>query len=451
MRFITILLRFIFIPEGDRARAAYLLLVVVIAAFFAFALDFPDYVPRFWNIDFKLGLDLKGGAHLVYVADLDSVEKEEQAQAMSGLRDTIERRVNSFGIAEPNVQTSLVGGENRLIVELAGVTDVNRAIAMIGETPFLEFKEERDPAETQVILEAHKQNQRTTEDPYFISTALTGKYLKRSELTFDPNSYKPVINLNFDADGTKLFEEITTRNVGKRVAIYLDGGPVTVPVVNEPISAGQAVISGDFSVEEARTTVQRLNSGALPVPIKLISQQSMEASLGQIALEKSLKAGIYAIIAVGVFMILWYRIPGILAVIALVMYTVFALAVFKLLSVTLTLAGIVGFILSIGMAVDANILIFARMREEVRAGKRFALAVHDGFARAWPSIRDSNISTLITCFVLYFFTASLVKGFALTLAIGVLVSMFSAIFITRLLLRVFISEKFGKFKFLWYQ
>lgn len=450
MKFLAKLFRFIFIPEGDRARAAYLLLVIIIAAFFAFALDFPNYVPKFWNVDFKLGLDLKGGAHLVYVADLASVEKKEQAQAMSGVRDTIERRVNSFGIAEPNVQTSQVGDEHRLIVELAGVTDVNRAIAMIGETPFLEFKEERDPTETQAILEAQKIGERIMEDPYFRSTGLTGKYLKRSELTFDPNSYKPVVNLNFDAEGTELFKEITTRNVDKRVAIYLDGGPVSVPVVNEPITGGQAVISGDFSVEEARTTVQRLNSGALPVPIKLISQQSMEASLGQAALAKSLKAGIYAIIAVGIFMILWYRIPGILAVIALIMYTIFALAVFKLLSVTLTLAGIVGFILSIGMAVDANILIFARMREEVRAGKRFALAVHDGFARAWPSIRDSNISTLITCFVLYFFTASLVKGFALTLAIGVLVSMFSAIFITRLLLRVFISEKFGKFKFLWY-
>ncbi|MCR4322852.1 MAG: protein translocase subunit SecD [Candidatus Azambacteria bacterium] len=451
MRLLTKLLRFIFIPEGDRARAAYLLLVIMIAAFFAFALDFPNYVPQFWKVDFKLGLDLKGGAHLVYVADLASVEKKEQAQAMSGLRDTIERRVNSFGIAEPNVQTSQVGDEHRLIVELAGVTDVNRAIAMIGETPFLEFKEERAPEETQAILEAQKQNERTMEDPYFIPTGLTGKYLERSELTFDPNSYNPVVNLNFDADGTKLFKDITTRNVDRRVAIYLDGLPISVPVVNEPITAGQAVVSGNFSVEEARALVQRLNSGALPVPIALISQQSMEASLGQVALERSLKAGIYAIIAVGVFMIVWYRIPGILAVIALLIYTLFSLAVFKLFSVTLTLAGIVGFILSIGMAVDANILIFARMREEVRSGKRFALAVHDGFTRAWPSIRDSNISTLITCFVLYFFTASLVKGFALTLAIGVLVSMFSAISVTRLLLRVSISEKFSKFKFLWYQ
>lgn len=450
MRFLTKLFRFIFIPEGDRARAAYLLLIIIIAAFFAFALDFPNYVPRFWKVDFKLGLDIKGGAHLVYVADLASVEKKDYAQAMSGLRDTIERRVNSFGIAEPNVQTSQTGDEQRLIVELAGVTNVNRAIAMIGETPFLEFKEERNPTETQAILAAQKQNQRTTEDPYFQPTGLTGKYLKRSELTFDPNSYKPVVNLNFDADGTKLFDEITTRNAQKRVAIYLDGAPISVPVVNEPITTGRAVISGNFSVEEAQALVQRLNSGALPVPIKLISQQSVEASLGQVALEKSLKAGIYAIIAVGLFMILWYRIPGILAVIALLIYTVFALAVFKLLSVTLTLAGIVGFILSIGMAVDANILIFARMREEVREGKHFAHAVHDGFARAWPSIRDSNISTLITCFVLYFFTASLVKGFALTLAIGVLVSMFSAISVTRLLLRVSISEKFSKLKFLWY-
>lgn len=453
MRFLVKLFRFIFIPEGERAKSAYLLLLIFIAAVFAFAIDFPQYAPqvkKFYEKEFKLGLDLKGGAHLVYVADLSAIEASEYPGAMSGLRDTIERRVNSFGIAEPNVQTAEVAGEHRLIVELAGVTDVSKAIAMIGETPFLEFKEERAPEETQAILEAQKTGGLMGEDPYFKQTGLTGKYLKRSELAFDPNSYKPIINLNFDSAGTDLFAEITERNIDRLVAIYLDGSPISVPRVNQVITGGQAVISGDFAIEEARTLVQRLNSGALPVPVKLISQQSVEASLGEIALAKSLKAGIYAIIAVGIFMVLWYRIPGVLAVIALLIYTAFSLAVFKLLGVTLTLAGIVGFILSIGMAVDANILIFARMREEVRAGKSFALAVRDGFTRAWPSIRDSNISTLITCFVLYFFTASLVKGFALTLALGVLVSMFSAIFVTRLLLKVTISEKFGRFKFLWY-
>ena len=460
MNFLLKLLKFIFVPEGERAKAAYILLLVFIAAVCAFGLNFPAVwdryavqrgIPAFPKLEFKLGLDLKGGAHLVYRADLSAVTPSEYGEAMGGLRDVIERRVNSFGIAEPNVQTSEVAGEHRLIVELAGIKDVNQAIAMIGQTPFLEFKEERSPEDVQAILDAQAKNERLEEDPYFAYTGLTGGYLSRAELTFDPNTYESVVNLQFNDEGAKLFEDITTRNVNRRVAIYLDGGPISVPVVNEPISGGQAVISGDFSVEEARELVQRLNSGALPVPIQLISQQTVEASLGEEALKKSFAAGIWALVVVAVFMILWYKIPGILAIIALLIYSVLTLAAFKLLGVTLTLAGIVGFILSIGMAVDANILIFARMREELRAAKKYDLAVRDAFLRAWPSIRDSNVSTLITCFVLYFFTASLVKGFALTLAIGVLVSMFSAIFVTRLLLKAVISERLSNTKFLWYR
>lgn len=461
MSFLIKALKFIFVPEGERAKAAYTLLIIFIAAFFAAGLDFPakwDGYASKWNlpsfpttIDFKLGLDLKGGAHLVYVADLSTVTPSEYGEAMAGLRDVIERRVNSFGIAEPNVQTSEVAGEHRLIVELAGISDVNQAIMMIGQTPYLEFKEPRAEEETKVITEAQQKGERLYEDPYFISTGLTGGLLSRAELTFDPNTYEPVVNLQFNDEGSQLFEDITTRNVGKTVAIYLDGGPISIPRVNEPIAGGQAVISGDFAVEEARQLVQRLNSGALPVPVKLISQQTIEASLGAEALAKSFKAGIWALGAVAVFMVLWYKIPGILAIIALIVYTIFTLAAFKLLGVTLTLAGIVGFILSIGMAVDANILIFARMREEFRAGKQYDLAVRDAFLRAWPSIRDSNAATLLTCFVLYFFTASLVKGFALTLAIGVLISMFSAIFITRLLLRVVISRRISQSKILWYR
>ncbi|MEK7520067.1 MAG: protein translocase subunit SecD, partial [Patescibacteria group bacterium] len=397
------------------------------------------------------GLDLQGGTHLVYVADLSTVAPENYAEAMAGVRDVIERRVNAFGVAEPTIQTARSGGEHRLIVELAGIHDVNEAIRMIGQTPFLEFKEERTEEETKALLAAAQTDQNFSEDPYFKSTGLTGKYLERSEVTFDPNSYKPVVNLNLDAEGAKLFEEITTRNVNKRVAIYLDGYPISVPVVNEPIAGGQAIITGDFSVEESRDLVQRLNSGALPIPIALISQQTVQASLGQEALAKSLQASLYAVFAVAAFMVVWYRLPGVLAIIALVVYAALTLAVFKSLAITLTLAGIVGFILSIGMAVDANILIFARMREELRAGKAVDLAIRDGFLRAWPSIRDSNISTLLTCFVLYFFTASLIKGFALTLALGVLVSMFSAIFVTRLLLRVVVGNTLGKLGFLWYK
>lgn len=475
MKFITRALSVIFIPKGARAKSAYLLLMIFIVAFFAAALAFPNYwdryadkingkaravkipvvnkinIPHFYKLPFRLGLDLQGGSHLVYLADLSSVDPKDYANSMSGLRDVIDRRVNAFGIAEPNIQTANEGDEHHLIVELAGVKDVNQAIKMIGQTPFLEFKEERAAEETKAMLDAQKNGARRFEDPYFKSTDLNGKYLKRSEVTFDPNTYKPVVNLQFDDAGSRLFEEITRRNVGKRVAIYLDGAPISVPNVNEAISGGKAIISGSFSVTEAKELTQRLNSGALPVPIKLISQQNIEASLGAEAMAKSLRAGMYAILAVAIFMVLWYRIPGVLAVAALLAYTVLTLAVFKTMSVTLTLAGIVGFILSIGMAVDANILIFARMREESRSGKKLDQAVRDGFARAWPSIRDSNISTLLTCVILYFFSESLVKGFALTLALGVLMSMFSAIFITRLLLEVFMSAKSGKFKLLWYR
>ena len=466
IRFLRAAARFIFVPEGERAKSAYILILISIAALFAAALDFPGYwdryadqingktglhIPHFYKLDYRLGLDLKGGAHLVYVADLSGTPASEYASAMAGVRDVIEQRVNAFGVAEPNIQTATVGGEHRLNVELAGIKDVNQAIRMIGQTPYLEFKEERAEEETKRMLEAIQKDPALREDPYFKPTKLTGKYLKRSEVTFDPNTYKPVVNLRFDSEGADLFKDITTRNVGKRVAIYLDGGPISVPNVNEPILSGNAIITGNFTVEESKQLVQRLNSGALPVPIKLISQQSVEASLGQEALEKSMRAGLYAIAIIAAFMALWYRAPGILAIIALIIYIFLTLAAFKLLFVTLTLAGIVGFILSIGMAVDANILIFARMREESRAGKKFDLAARDGFARAWPSIRDSNISTLITCAVLYFFTASLIKGFALTLAIGVLISMFSAVFVTRLLLKVVAGQTMSRFNFIWYK
>lgn len=476
MRFITRLFSFIFVPKSARAKSAYLLALIFIIAFFSAALALPNYwdryadkinntarsqknipliskinIPHFYKLPFKLGLDLQGGSHLVYLADLSTVDPKDYAGSMSGLRDVIDRRVNAFGIAEPNIQTSKEGDNYRLIVELAGIKDVSQAIRMIGQTPFLEFKEERAADETSAILEAQKNNQRQYEDPYFKQTGLNGKYLKRSEVTFDPNTYKPVVNLQFNDEGSQMFEDITRKNIGKRVAIYLDGAPISVPRVNDAISGGKAVITGSFSVTEAKELTQRLNSGALPVPIKLVSQQNIESSLGADAVAKSLRAGIYAILAVAIFMVLWYRIPGVLAVVALLAYISLTLAIFKTMSVTLTLAGIVGFILSIGMAVDANILIFARMREESRFGKRLDQAVRDGFARAWPSIRDSNISTLLTCVILYFFSASLVKGFALTLALGVLISMFSAIFITRLLLEVFMSERLGKFKFLWYR
>jgi preprotein translocase subunit SecD len=268
------------------------------------------------------------------------------------------------------------------------------------------------------------------------NTELSGRNLKRSTVQFNPNTGQPEVSLEFDDDGAKKFEAITGRNVGKPVAIYLDNYPISQPNVNEKITGGKAVISGSFNVAEAKLLAQRLNAGALPIPINLVNQQTVGASLGQQSINNSIKAGIYGLLLVSIFMILFYRFPGFIAVCALAIYGLLVLAVFKLWPITLSLAGLAGFILSIGMAVDANILIFARLKEELKKGKPLSMALEEGFNRAWPSIRDSNSFTIITCVILIIFTTSAVKGFAVTLIIGVLISMFSAIFITRNFLKL---------------
>jgi preprotein translocase subunit SecD len=608
-------------------------------------------LPQTKEIDFRLGLDLQGGTHLVYRAEVDNIPVKERDSAVEGVRDVIERRVNVFGVSEPIVQTSRSRDEYRVIVELAGIKDVGEAIKMIGETPLLEFKEQsnekrkltdeervqleeynkkaeekaeeilgkvmsggdfaalasefsedeetkdsggdlgwitekdnprifslaknlktgkvptqlnrgdqgfeiikledrrvkknpftdeeekevkashilicyegsencanpisKDEAYNKIIKikeqanarnfadlakkystgpsganggdlgwfgrgamvkpfdEAvfslpvgaisepvetkfgyhliYKQDERTVEElrvrriliktmseedimgpqDTWKNTELTGKNLKRATVQFNPNDNMPEVALEFDKEGAKLFEEITERNVGKPVAIYLDNYPISVPTVNEKITGGKAVISGNFNIKEAKLLAQRLNAGALPVPITLINQQTVGASLGHKSVADSLRAGIIGLILVALFMVLVYRLPGVLAVFSLVIYGILVLAIFKLWPVTLTLAGIAGFILSIGMAVDANVLIFERIKEELKMGKPLDLAIDEGFRRAWPSIRDGNVSTLITCFILIQFSTSIVQGFAVTLSLGIVISMFSAIVITK--------------------
>lgn len=528
----------------------------------------------------NMGLDLQGGAHLVYRADMKNIEKGKESEALSGIQDVIERRINAFGVAEPIVQPSKIGDDYRLIVEIAGVKDINKAKEMIKETPFLEFKEEGEEKKSEDDLDQeqkkfigeyvenienrNEENKKKAEEvfekalagenfeelaksnsedpgskekggdldffkkgvmvpafeeavfsdkagkgevypelvksqfgyhiikktdergdgeekevrashilfkstdpnemkkmmveqmlqPNFEPTGLTGKELKKAQVDFDPQTGAPVVILQFDGEGTELFKEITERNKGKKVAMFLDDRMISAPVVNDVIRNGEAVISGKFKLKEAKKLAQNLNAGALPVPITLVSQQSVEASLGQESLMKSLKAGMWGLIAVAIFMIIYYRLAGLVSVVALTTYTFLMVSVFKTSSLsssftmTLTLAGIAGFILSIGMAVDANILIFERMKEEVRRGRDLRAALDEAYRRAWTSIRDGNFSTILTSFILMTFGSGFIKGFAITLAIGVLLSMFTAIVITKVLLRVVLCDWFEKRKFL---
>ncbi len=460
-------------------RLMYNLIIIGVLVFITVNFIFPKYinqgidflnsnlkivkVPSFPDRPFKLGLDLKGGSHLVYEADLSQIKSENKSEAMQGLKDVIERRVNLFGVSEPVVAVQKTGESYRLVVDLPGIKDVEKAIEMIGKTPFLEFKQERPQTETDSILAMQQRIEGKTpeeyqqipnwqlglEDPYFTSTPLTGQYLKKAEVGFSQTGFEPEVLLEFNDDGAKIFKDITAANVGKRIAIYIDNKLISAPKVNEEIPDGKARITGDFTQKEAQELVRNLNAGALPVPIKLVSQTTIEPTLGSVSLAKSLTAGFYGFLAVAVFMLLIYRFPGFIAAVALIIYGCVVLSLFKLIPVTLTLAGIGGAILSVGMAVDANVLIFARIKEERKAGENFARALEIGFSRAWPSIRDSNVTTLLVAVIMFGFGTSFVKGFALTLSLGVLLSMFSAIFITKNFLKVFSGTRLEKVKWLW--
>jgi len=426
-------------------------LLILFFTFFLGALAasfvFPQYfsLPRIPNIPFQLGLDLQGGLHLVYEADLETIPRADRESAMQGLRDVIERRVNFFGITEPIIQLQGEGARQRLIVELAGIQEPSQAISLIGQTPYLEFKEYKE--NYQEVLQRNQEVLETgegvLEDP-FEATPLTGRFLSRADIALDQVTQEPLILLQFNKEGSLLFEELTKENIGLPLAIFLDGTLLQAPIVQDTISGGRAQITGNFSVKEAQRIARELNAGALPVPITLLSQQSVGATLGAESLQKSLVAGLLGFALVLLFMVLTYRIPGIVAGIALILYALFLLSLFKLIPITLTLAGIAGGILSLGMAVDANILIFARMREELRLKKSFGLALEEGFRRAWPSIRDGNITTLAVALILFWFGTSFVKGFALALSLGILVSLFSAIFITKNMLRLFIDTRIAK-------
>lgn len=393
---------------------------------------------------FRFGLDLVGGTELVYKADTSKVS--DVSSAMESLKEVIERRVNIFGVSEPIVQVERAGlfsgnPTDRLIVELPGYKDVEEARRTLGKTPILEFRLANPNATA--ILEA---NPDASLDELFIPTDLSGRYLSKARVEFDSTTGSALVGLEFNREGGVLFSEITREHKGEVLAIILDGTVISAPVIIDEIKDGKAQITGSFTPEEAKELVRNLNYGALPVPIEFAASQTVGATLGGEALSAAVQAGIIGFILLSLFMILWYRLPGLVADVALVSYVIISLSIFKLVPVTLTAAGLAGFILSIGMAVDANVLIFERTKEELKKGKNIRESITEGFSRAWLSIRDSNISSIITAVILFWLGTSAIKGFALTFGIGVLVSMFTAISVSRTFLLALTPGEDSKIK-----
>ncbi len=407
-----------------RRNGLVLLFIALLIGLSAVAVARPNIrLGSFSREGIKLGLDLRGGTHLVYQADFTGVAEGDKGAKMDEAMFNIERRVNAFGVSEPVLQRQ---GEDRIVVELPGVRDVKQAISLIGTTARLEFREQRTGAGGQEewapavgILNGQEK-------------VLTGEFLKSSRVEVDAQG-KSVVAFQWDGDGAVLFEQVTTRLLKKPLGIFLDEEMISAPIVQAVIKES-GIIEG-VPLEEAKVLAIQLNAGRLPVPLKLIQQEDVDAFLGKDSLAKSILAGEIGLGMVLLFMVIYYRVPGAVASLALLVYGLLVLATFKLLPVTLTLPGVAGFILSVGMAVDANVLIFERMKEELMAGRTLRAAIGAGFNRAWPSIRDSNVSTFITCGILYWFGSASgetsIMGFALTLAIGVAASMFTAIVVTR--------------------
>lgn len=383
----------------------------------------------------KQGLDIQGGMQITLNLDTSNIPIEDKPQAAEAAREVITRRVDLYGIAEPQVQTVRSGNDYRLLVELPGVTSPTEAARLVGQTAQLSF----------ALIDTSSQ---ASISGYLIPTELSGAQLKKSLVQFNPQTNVPEVAIEFNDEGKKLFAQITEEHTGEQLAILLDGYPIMAPTINEPIYAGMAVISGGFTSEEAKQLSIQLSAGALPVPIDILEQRTIGASLGEIAVNQSVFAGMVGLGLVMLFMILIYRWSGVIACIALSLFALFTLALYKILGVTLTLPGIAGLILTIGMAVDANILIFERMKEELRLGKPYVVAMELGFGKAWDSIKDANIVTILTALVLinplqlsFLNTSGLVRGFGITLLIGVLLGLFTGVVVTRTMMRLFLRER----------
>lgn len=383
------------------------------------------------DLNIKQGLDLQGGTEVMLQADMAGVEEGNKKDAVDSAREVIARRVDLYGVGEPVIKTIVSGGDYRISVALPGVENPQEALDLIGQTAQLDFREAPPSTESANLMT-------------YVQTGLSGKDLSKASATFDQQSGKPAVSMTFTKEGGEKFASITERNIGKQLAIFLDGYPVSAPVVSSRIDGGDSIINGEFTLEEAKNLALTLNAGALPIPIKIIKQQNVDPTLGQDSVSKSIKAGAIGLGTVALFMIMNYGALGFVSVIGLIIYGLITLSIYKLVPITITLPGLAGFILSIGMAVDSNILIFERMKEELRKGKEWKEAMELGFGRAWDSIKDANIATMITTFILFnpldwtFLNSSgMVRGFALTLFLGVIISLFTGIFVTRNLLRAF--------------
>lgn len=392
------------------------------------------------NLDLRFGLDLAGGASLVFEVDTKNLPPDDLARALESLKSNIERRVNLFGLSESAVQTSFQKGRHRLMVDLPGLTNISEAIKLVGQTAQLEFRGVVDlPPEataTATLADVLK------------DTGLNGSHLIRSTVQINPNTSTPEVGLEFNADGTKLFAKATQEFLNKKIAILLDQEIITAPVVQTVISDGQAVINGNFDPKSAKALSAQLNAGALPLPIKLISQTQVGATLGQDSIAKGVFAALLGLALVSLFMIGNYGYLGFIADLGLLIYGLITLSLYRLIPVTLTFPGLVGFILSVGMAVDSNILIFERMREELRRGQSWNRAMELGFGRAWDSIKDANACTVYSALILlnplgwsFLNTSGMVRGFATTLILGIIVSIFTGVVVTRTLLRVLARKK----------
>lgn len=387
------------------------------------------------ELNIKQGLDLQGGTEVTLVADMSGVKPEDRADALDSAKEIIARRVDLYGVAEPSIKTVVSQDNYRILVALPGVSNPDEALTLIGQTASLDFRELPIATDTATYAD-------------FLVTDLSGKDLKKSSVTFSTENGKPEISLEFTPEGGKKFGEITGRNIQKPLAIFLDGMPITTPIVQQQINDGRAVINGEYTIEEAKNMVITLNAGALPVPIEIIKQQNIAPTLGAASIESSIKAGAVGLGLVALFMILNYGWLGIIADLGLIIYGLLTLAVYKFVPITVTLPGLAGFILSIGMAVDSNILVFERMKEESRKGNDWLGSMELGFGKAWDSIKDANVATLITTFVLFnpfdwnFLNSSgMVRGFALTLFLGIAISLFTGIFVTRNLLRALTTSR----------